>query len=128
MKDSFHVVPIGVEDKCGVVPGVIVRSQSRPSVVDASRLEGCSVERINGIAVWRGESNVHRTGRDLLFREPEVLIVNCEARPLRAFDDVNTERLQRPLIERATTCEIAYRQLHMVEQPRPIWHESSIPH
>ena len=34
VKDSFYVVPIGVEDECGVVPGVIVRSQPGPSVVD----------------------------------------------------------------------------------------------
>jgi hypothetical protein len=66
LKDSFYVVPIGVEDECGVVPGVIVRSQPRPSVVDPSRLDGCGVERINRFAVWRGERNVHRTGRHFL--------------------------------------------------------------
>jgi hypothetical protein len=51
VKDSFYVVPIGVEDECGVVPGVIVRSQPGPSVVDPSRLDGCGVERINRFAV-----------------------------------------------------------------------------
>src|SRR5438132_4839295 len=40
VKDSFYVVPIGVEDECGVVPGVIVRSQPGLSVVDPSRLDG----------------------------------------------------------------------------------------
>jgi hypothetical protein len=66
----FYVVPIRVEDECGVVPRVIVRSHPRPSVVDASRLDGCSVERINGFAVWRGERNVHRkrSSSDLLAR------------------------------------------------------------
>src|SRR5438067_8360858 len=63
VKDSFYVVPIGVEDECGVVPGVIVRSQPGPSVVDSSRLDGCGVEPINRFAVWRGERDVHRTGR-----------------------------------------------------------------
>jgi hypothetical protein len=52
VKDSFYVVPIGVEDECG-----LVRSQPGPSVVDPSRLDGCGVERINGFAVWRGERN-----------------------------------------------------------------------
>jgi hypothetical protein len=56
VKDSFYVVPIGVEDECGVVPGVIVRSQPGPSVVDPSRLDRCGVERINGFAVWRGNA------------------------------------------------------------------------
>src|SRR5207245_2029333 len=79
VKDSFYVVPIGVEDECGVVPGVIVRSQPGRSVVNPSRLEGCGVERINRFAVWRGERNVHRTGRHFLFHDPEVLIVEREA-------------------------------------------------
>jgi hypothetical protein len=102
VKDSFYVVPIGVEDECGVVPGVIVRSQPGPSVVDPSRLDGCGVERINRFAVWRGERNVHRTGR---------------------------EGLQRPLVERATPCHVAYWQPHMIKQARwPTWHGSSIAH
>jgi hypothetical protein len=129
VEDSFYVVPIGVEDECGVVPGMVVRSQPGPSVVNASRLEGCSVERINRFAVWRGECNVHRTGRHFLFRDPEVLIVEREAGPLRAWDDTDTEGLQCPLVERATPCDVAYWQLHMIEQElRPTWHGSSIPH
>jgi hypothetical protein len=62
VKDSFYVVPIGVEDECGVVPGVIVRSQPGPSVVDPSRLDGCGVERINRFAhgYCRRESSQHR--------------------------------------------------------------------
>jgi hypothetical protein len=129
VKDSFDVVPVGVEDECGVVPGVIVRSQPRPSVIDPSRLDGCGVERINRFAVWRGERDVHRTGRGFLFRDPEVMIVQREAGPLRAFDDPDTEGLQRPLVEPATPCEVAYWQLHMIKQaPWPAWHGSSIPH
>ena len=68
VKDSFYVVPIRVEDECGVVLGVIVRSQPGSSVVDPSCLDGCGVERINRFAVWRGERNVHRkrSSSDLL--------------------------------------------------------------
>jgi hypothetical protein len=33
VKDSFDVVPIGVEDEGGVVPGVIARAQPGSSVV-----------------------------------------------------------------------------------------------
>ena len=129
VKDSFYVVPIGVEDECGVVPGVIVRSQPGPSVVDPSRLDGCGVERINRFAVWRGERNVHRTGRHFLFHDPEVLIVEREAGSQRVFNDRDTEGLQRPLVERATPSEVAYRQPHMIEQARsPTWHGLSIPH
>jgi hypothetical protein len=36
--------------------------------------------------------------------------------------------LQRPLVERATPCEVAYWQPHMIKQARPTWHGSSIPH
>jgi hypothetical protein len=129
VKDSFYVIPIGVEDECGVVPGVIVRSQPGPSVVDPSRLEGCGVERINRFAVWRGERNVHRTGRHFLFHDPEVLIVEREAGPPRALDDPDTEGLQCPLVERATPCDVAYWQPHMIKQGLwPTWHGSSIPH
>jgi hypothetical protein len=129
VKDSFNVVPIGVEDKCGVVPGVIVRSQPRPSVVDASCLNGCGVERINGFAAWRGECDVYRTGRYSLLRDPEVCaIVDRETGPLRVFDDPDTEGLQRPLVERATSREVAYRHLHVIEQARPTWHGASIAH
>jgi hypothetical protein len=128
VKDSFYVVPVGVEDECRVVPGVIVRPQPRPSVVNPTRLEGCGVERINRSAVWRGERNVHRTGRHFLFHDPEVLIVKREARPLRTLDDPDTERPQCPLVERATPCEIAYRQLHMIKQARsPIRHGFKYP-
>ncbi len=129
LKDSFYVVPIGVEDECGVVPGVIVRSQPRPSVVDPSRLDGCGVERINRFAVWRGERDVHRTGRHFLLPDPEVsAIVDREAGPQRAFDDPDTEGLKRPLVERATPCQVAYWQTHMIKQtPWPTWHGSSIP-
>jgi hypothetical protein len=116
VKDSFHVVPIGVENECGVVPRVIVRSQPWPSVVDPSRLDRCGVERINRFAVWRGERNVHRTGCHFLFHDPEVLIVLREAGPLRALDDPDTERLERPRIERATSCDVAYWQRHMIKQ------------
>src|SRR5437763_9326236 len=129
VKDSFYVVPIGVEDECGVIPGVIVRSQPGPSVVDPSRLDSCGVERINRFAVWRGERNVHRTGRHFLFHDPEVLILEREAGPLRALDDPDTEGLQRPLVERATPCHVAYWKPHMIKQARwPTWHGSSIPH
>jgi hypothetical protein len=74
VKDSFYVVPIGIEDECGVVLGVIVRSQPGSSVVDPSCLDGCGVERINRFAVWRGERDVHRTGRHVPFPDPEILI------------------------------------------------------
>ena len=116
VKNSFYVVPIGVEDECGVVPGVIVRSQAGPSVVDPSRLDGCGVERINRFAVWRGERNVHRSGRRFLLPNPKVLIVEREAGPLRIFDDLDAERPQCLLVERATPCEVAYRQPHMIKQ------------
>jgi hypothetical protein len=87
------------------------------------------VERINRFAVWRGERNVHRTGRHFLFHDPEVLIVDREAGPLRAFDDPDTEGLQCPLAERATPCDVAYRQLHRIKQARwPTRHRSSIAH
>jgi hypothetical protein len=88
------------------------------------------VERINRFAVWRCERNMHRSGRHFLFRDPEVFaIVDREARPLRTFDDPDTEGLQRPLVERATPRDVAYWQLHMIKQERlPTWHGSSIPH
>jgi hypothetical protein len=63
-----------------------VRSQPGPSIVDPSCLDGCGVERINRFAVWRGERNVHRTGRHFLFPDPEVsAIVDREAGPQRVF-------------------------------------------
>jgi hypothetical protein len=73
------------------------------------------VERINRFAVWRCERNVHRTGRVFSFQEPEVLIVEREAGPQRVFDGPDTEGPQRPLVERATPCDVAHRQLHMVK-------------
>src|SRR5262249_39828816 len=128
VKDSFNVVSIGVEDKCGVVPGVVVRSQPRPSVVEPSRLDGCGVEGINRLPVWRGGRDVHRTGRRFRFPDPEVLTAEREAGPQRVFDDPDAEGPQRPLIERATRCDVAYWQRHMIKQARwPTWHGPSIP-
>jgi hypothetical protein len=128
VKDSFYVVPVRVEDECGVVPGVIVRSQPGPSVIDPSRLDGCGVECINRFGIWRGERNVHRTGRHLLFDDPEVLIAQREAGPLRTFDDPDTEGLQCSLVERAAPREFAYWQPHVIKQAQWLtWHGSSIP-
>src|SRR5215208_1327720 len=129
VKDSFYVVPIGVEDECGVVRGVIVRPQTRPSVVDPSCLDGCGVERINRFAVWRSERNVHGTGSCFLFLDPEVsTIVRREAGSLRALDHSDTEGLQRTLVERATLCDVTHAQHHVIKQGRgPTWHQSSIP-
>ena len=118
VKDSFYVVPIGVENERGVVPGVIVRSQPGPSVVHPSRVDGCGVERINRFAVRRGERNVHRTGRYVPFSDPEVLIAEREAEPQRVFDDPDAEGLQRPFVERPTPCDVAYWQPHMIKQAR----------
>lgn len=118
VKDSFDVVPIGVEDEGGVVPGVIARAQPGSSVVDPSCLDGCCVERINRFAVWRGKRNVHRTGRHVPFPDPEVLITEREAEPRRTFDDLDTEGPQRPFVERATPCDVPYWQRHMIEQAR----------
>jgi hypothetical protein len=127
VRDSLDVVPVGVEDVGRVVAGVIVGSQPWPSVVNPSRLEACGVERINRFAVCRCERKVHGTGRHFLFHDPEVLIAEREAGPLRGLDDPDTQRLQCPLVERATPCEVAYWQLHMIKQPRwAIWHGSSI--
>jgi hypothetical protein len=72
VKDSFYIVPIGVENECGVVRGVIVRPQARLPVVDPSCLDGSGVERINGGAVGRRERDVHVTGSRFLFLNPEV--------------------------------------------------------
>ena len=116
VKDSFDVVPIGVEDEGGVVPGVIARAQPGSSVVDPSCLDGCGVERINRFAVWRGKRNVHRTGRHIPFPDPEILIAEREAEPQWVLDDPDTEGLQRPLVERATSCDVAYWQRHMIKQ------------
>jgi hypothetical protein len=45
------------------------------------------------------------------------------------LDDPDTEGPQRPLVERATPCDVAYWQPHMIKQARwPTWHGSSIPH
>jgi hypothetical protein len=118
VKDGFYVVPIGVEDECGVVPGVIVRAQPGSSVVDPSCRDGCGVERIDRFAVWRGERNVHRTGRHVPFPDPEVLIAEREAGPQRVFDDRDAEGLQRPFVERTTACDVAYWQRHMIKQAR----------
>jgi len=74
------------------------------------------VKRINRFAVWRGERNVHRSGHHFLFHDPEVLIVEREAGPLRVLDDPDTEGLQCPLVERATPCDVTYWQPHMIKQ------------
>jgi hypothetical protein len=128
VKDGFYVVPIRIEDECGVVRGVIVRPQTRPSVVDPSCLDGCGVERINRFAVWRSERDVHGAGSCFLFLDPEVLIVPREAGSLRALDNSDAEGLQCTLVERATLCDVTHAQRHVIEQGRgPAWHQSSIP-
>jgi len=118
VKDSFYVVPIGVEDEGGVVPRVIVRTKPGSSVVDPSCVDGCGVERIDRFAVWRGKRNVHRTGRHIPFPDPEILIAEREAEPQWVLDDPDTEGLQRPLVERATPRDVSDRQRHMIEQAR----------
>ena len=118
VKDGFDVVPVGIEDEGGVVPGVIVRANAGRSVVDPSCLDGCGVESIDRFVVWRGKRNVHRTGSDVPFTDPEILLAEREAESRRAFDDPDTEGPQRPLVERPAPCDVPYRQRHMIEQAR----------
>jgi hypothetical protein len=88
------------------------------------RLQRGTRQRSRGLA---RRTQCAPTGRHFVFPDPEVLIADREARPLRAFDDPNTEGLQRSLVERATACEVAYWQHHMIKQPRwPTRHESSL--
>jgi hypothetical protein len=61
--------------------------------------------------------------------ESPLLEKTWQRRAPASLDDPDTEGLQRPLVERATPCDVAYWQPHMIKQaPWPTWHGSSVPH
>jgi hypothetical protein len=128
VKDSFYVVPVGVEDECGVVPGVIVgRSPGRP----------LSTPPASTAAAWNA-STVSRSGAaNAMCTEPAAISCSMIQKSPRSsiakpgpceLSTTLTPKGWRPLVERATPCDVAYWQLHMIKQARwPTRHGSSIP-
>ena len=63
MADPLDVVPIGVEDVCGVVVRVVLSADSRRAVIGSSCREPHHVEPVDGVAIGTGEGDVRAADR-----------------------------------------------------------------
>ena len=61
MADGLNTVPVGVEHEGRKVVSMILRTQTRITVVLATRDESRSVKRVNRRAVGGAEAHVHST-------------------------------------------------------------------
>src|SRR5215211_8536487 len=113
MADSLNVVTVRIEDVCAVVVGVVLRSETRRTVVAAARGERRGVKRIDGCAVWRGEGDVQC--RRFAFRDEEVNASRrTKADCALDFGPLDAERCERSLVEPAACRHVTDRDGEVV--------------
>ena len=125
MTHRLDVVPVGVEHEGAVVVRVVVRAQTRRTVVLAARRKRGLVERIDGRAVLRGDCDVHGFVQAAFAADPEVrLAAGAEAEAaglgvvlvlLHFHDQHVAERRQRLLVKCLGTCVVRYREADVVD-------------
>jgi hypothetical protein len=95
--DSFNVVTIGSNDKCGVVARMVVRAQTRRAVVLGSGEKGGLVERVHLGAIPSRKGQMQGAGCCAGWCEKEArLAIRAEAGALRALgEDGDAQRGER---------------------------------
>ena len=117
MEDRFDVVPVGVNDERCVIPGVVMRAETRRAVVAATGFDSGAVELVDGGSVGCGEGHMNGSGRRFPFPDPEIsTALDREPRPLRALHYLHSERLEGPLVEGAAASQVTYSQGQVVDE------------
>src|SRR5262249_22662683 len=124
MANGLDVVAVGVEPKGTVIIGVIVRPQSRRTVVFAASLERRCVEGVNGIAILGHEGEVHTSLDGFTAADPELrpslgakARVACATRLLGGdlHHEVIAQRRQSHEIEGFRALVVGYWNANVVE-------------
>src|SRR4029079_1355615 len=111
------VVPVRVDDERCVIPGVVLREKTRPTVVAAAGFDSGAVELVNSGAVGGGEGHMNGRCRGSPCPDPEIsTALDGEPRPLRALHYRHSERLEGPLVEHAAAVQITYSQSQVVDE------------
>src|SRR3954465_4616188 len=109
VEDGFDVVPVRVNDERCVIPGVVMWARTRRAVVAAAGFDSGAVELVDGGSVGCGEGHMNGSGRGCPFLDPEIsTALDGEPRPLGALYDLDSERLESPLVEGAAASEFTY--------------------
>src|SRR4051812_26058673 len=117
MTDRLDVVSIGVEYESAIVVRVVVRAYAGLAVVAPAGGNRSRIERIDFLAVCRGECDVGFLRTRAARTDPELrLAILSEAGGTgKLHDHADTEGLQRTLVEGFGCVEVRYRYAEMVE-------------
>jgi hypothetical protein len=117
VEDRFDVVPVRVNDERCVIPGVVMRANTRRAVVAAASVDSGAVELVNGGSVGCGEGHMNGSSRGVPFPDPEIsTALDGEPRPLRALHYFHSERLEGQLVEGAAASQVTYSQGQVVDE------------
>jgi len=72
MANRLYVVPVWIENKCGEIPRVIVRTEPGRSIARASKCECGAMERLDALRTPSAEGNVSPRHERGAFRQPEL--------------------------------------------------------
>jgi hypothetical protein len=120
---SFDVVPVRTNDESRVVVRVIVRAETRPTIVLATRGESRAMERVDLLAILGHERQVKMRGLLVALIEAQrhltVGLAELDAvrRPLRGHG--YSERFECLEEERFALCVIADAELDVIEHEFP---------
>ncbi len=118
VEDCFNVVTVRVNDEGGVVATVVLRPQTRRTVVPAPGGQGCTVERLDFLPTACREGQV-KMGWELR-RLVQAQRRSASAHDLHAVgrvvnDLVNAERLKRRQVEGSACGVVCDAELYVVE-------------
>src|SRR4026208_2583669 len=125
--NRFDVVPVRTNDESCVVVRVVVRAQTRRTIVFATRLQSRAIESFDLLAILGGERQVKMRRLLLRFVQAQGSLTLCakldpiRRRPLR--DDSYAERFECLEEERFARCIVADSAFDVVkhEFSRSVW-------
>ena len=120
--DCFNIVPIRIKHKGTIIVRMILRSDSRRTVVPAPGVQSLVIETIDHVPVRRRKGNMHArlvrrapTNPEERFRtHPETGETSLPR--IKAFD---TQRPQRPLVEPSGPFQIPNTDRHVIQHRWP---------
>ena len=122
MADRFYVVSVWIDDKSGVVVGVIVRAQARSAVVFATGFQRCAMEGVDFLARSCDEGDVQRSRLVLRLEQAQGRVVSPAefdtVRRLAFYPCLHSQRRKCLEIEGFACSVVADSELDVVKHAR----------
>jgi len=122
MADRFDVVSVWIDDKSGVVVGVIVRAQARSAVVFATGFQCCAMEGVHFLARVCDEGDVQRSRLVFRLEQAQGRVVSTAefdtVRRLAFCPCLHSQRRKRLEIEGFACSVVADSELDVVKHAR----------